>query len=590
MALNRSQGTRNVPSAKVVAVAAAIWMALGVQGFAAADSLMYRGSTALTGFFNEPISVPLALDWRYTTTYFGHNPSSPAIVGDTAYFASGSRVYAVSVSSGTLKWKYPVDQPLSTTIHTSPAYADGLIYIGADDGKLYALRADTGKDAWRFDTRSTISASPTVADGVVYFGSGDGRIWALDAKTGNPLTAWKNGFKVLDDISGAAAVVNGMVYAVSLDQVLHAIGAATARERWSYRLQGSVLHMAPIVSGDFLFIANGSNVTSLYARNGLMRWQRNLGTDVSCNPAVDDDSLYVADIDNNVRALDLRFGRDRWKTPAKLPFDIVAPPTVVGNVVFVATTLGGVYALDKDTGAIKWSYVVHPSTSDTAAAAEAAANPNRRGSDTNATMPMYANVAAAPVVSDKTLFILSDDGSLSAFRATAVDTRGPEITPIEPEMGVVINGAPPVHFEATIEDDGSGVNPDTVKLLLDGNGVPRKPSGQENEDKPGYKYDVLTSTLTYDTEEPTSASTVHPLADGRHTVTVVAADWYGNVTRKSWTFTVDNSLAKVVKRPANETNPRGGYPGAGRGLGGYGGGRGGYGGGRGGGRGPQGGF
>ncbi|MGC8668975.1 MAG: PQQ-binding-like beta-propeller repeat protein [Chthonomonadales bacterium] len=587
MALYRSQSARGISAAATLVTAAAIGMVLGFQSIAVADSVMYRGSTALTGYFNDPITVPLALDWRYTTTYFGHNPSSPAVVGDTVYFASGSRIYAVSAISGTLKWKYPVDQPLSTTVHTSPAYADGLIYVGADDGKLYALNAGTGKDVWRFDTRSTISVSPTVEDGVVYFGSGDGRIWALDAKTGNPLSAWKNGFKVLDDISGAAAVSNGIVYAVSLDQVLHAIGAVTARERWSYRLQGSVLHMAPIVSGDFLFIANGSNVTSLYARNGLMRWQRNLGSDISCNPAVDDDSLYVADIDNNVRALDLRFGRDRWKTPAKLPFDIVAPPTVAGDVVFVATTLGGVYALDKNTGAVKWSYVVHPSTSDTAAAAEAATNPNRRGSSTNATMPMYANVAAAPVVADKALFILSDDGSLSAFRSSAVDEVGPEITPVEPDMGVVINGSPPVHFEATIEDDGSGVNPDTVKLLIDDKPVQRRPSGQENEDKPGYKYDVLTSTLTYDTEEPSSASTVRPLADGRHTVTVVAADWFGNVTRKSWTFTVDNSLAKVVKRPAGETNPRGGYPGAGGGLGGYGGGRGG---GYGGGRGPRGGF
>lgn len=586
MALYCSQFTRAKRAAKILAAVSALWMPLAAHGVASADSQMYRGSTALTGYFNDPITVPLALDWRYTTTYFGHNPSSPAVVGDTVYFASGSRVYAVSATSGALRWKYPVDQPLSTTIHTSPAYADGIVYIGADDGRLYALNANTGKDVWRFDTRSTISVSPTVDEGVVYFGSGDGRIWALDAKTGNPLSAWKNGFKVLDDISGAAAVANGMVYAVSLDQVLHAIGAVTARERWSYRLQGSVLHMAPIVSGDFLFIANGSNVTSLYARNGLMRWQRNLGTDVSCNPAVDDDSLYVADIDNNVRALDLRFGRDKWKTPAKLPFDIVAPPSVAGNVVFVATTLGGVYALDKNTGAVKWSYVVHPSTSDTTAAAEAAANPNRRGSSTNATLPMYANVAAAPVVADKTLFIMSDDGSLSAFRADAVDDTGPEITPIEPDMGVVINGSPPVHFEATIVDDGSGVNPDTVKLLIDNNPVQRKPAGQENEDKPGYKYDVLTSTLTYDTEEPSSASTVRPLSDGRHTVTVVAADWMGNVTRKSWTFTVDNSLAKIVKRPANETNPRGGYPGAG----GFGGGRGGYGGGRGGGRGPQGGF
>ena len=53
------------------------------------------------------------------------------------YFASGNRLYAIDANTGALKWRYPLDAPLSTTIHSSPAVVDGFVYVGADDGRIH---------------------------------------------------------------------------------------------------------------------------------------------------------------------------------------------------------------------------------------------------------------------------------------------------------------------------------------------------------------------------------------------------------------------------------------------------------------------
>src|SRR5687767_440861 len=92
---------------------------LGLAGLAAAasvaqDTSMFRGNTSLSGYSPENIETPLALEWKFTSVYFGHNPSSPAIADGTVYFASGNRVYAVDALTGALRWMYPQDQPLTT--------------------------------------------------------------------------------------------------------------------------------------------------------------------------------------------------------------------------------------------------------------------------------------------------------------------------------------------------------------------------------------------------------------------------------------------------------------------------------------------
>ncbi|RLC83359.1 MAG: hypothetical protein DRJ03_17410, partial [Chloroflexi bacterium] len=54
---------------------------------------------------------------------------------------------------------------------SAPAVVDGRLYIGSNDGNLYALDAATGGELWRVVTGGPVVSSPAVAGGRVYFGS-----------------------------------------------------------------------------------------------------------------------------------------------------------------------------------------------------------------------------------------------------------------------------------------------------------------------------------------------------------------------------------------------------------------------------------
>ncbi len=116
----------------------------------------------------------LHLKWSYATG--GRVESSPAVANGVVYIGSLDRtVYALNASTGALLW--------SSTIRrwgiSSPAVANGVVYIGSDDHKVYALNAKTGTWLWSYATGGQVESSPAVANGVVYVGSRDGNVYAF---------------------------------------------------------------------------------------------------------------------------------------------------------------------------------------------------------------------------------------------------------------------------------------------------------------------------------------------------------------------------------------------------------------------------
>jgi outer membrane protein assembly factor BamB len=65
-------------------------------------------------------------------------------------------------------------------VNSSPAIAsDGTIYVGSEDGSLYALNPD-GTLKWGYDASSAVNSSPTIgSDGTVYVGSESGNLYAI---------------------------------------------------------------------------------------------------------------------------------------------------------------------------------------------------------------------------------------------------------------------------------------------------------------------------------------------------------------------------------------------------------------------------
>src|SRR5450432_3110932 len=79
-----------------------------------------------------------------------------------------------------IKWKFPTGD----RIVSSPIWSEGAIYFGGDDGNIYAIAVDTGRQLWKHATGGPAPSTPAVSEGTVYALSYDGKLHALDARTG----------------------------------------------------------------------------------------------------------------------------------------------------------------------------------------------------------------------------------------------------------------------------------------------------------------------------------------------------------------------------------------------------------------------
>src|SRR5437762_3193943 len=105
------------------------------------------------------------------------------------------------VASGTLPaklqliWKFKTAGP----VKSSPAIENGKVFVGSNDGQVYALNLATGVKVWESKTGGPVESSPLALEGKVFVGSSDGSLYALDAKTGTVI--WK--YATEDKILGA---------------------------------------------------------------------------------------------------------------------------------------------------------------------------------------------------------------------------------------------------------------------------------------------------------------------------------------------------------------------------------------------------
>lgn len=77
---------------------------------------------------------------------------------------------------------------------SSPVSDNKVLYFGGDDGNIYAVDSETGRQIWKRTTSGpaptvavdrqfnigAIFSTPLVMNGVVYFGSTDGNMYAID--------------------------------------------------------------------------------------------------------------------------------------------------------------------------------------------------------------------------------------------------------------------------------------------------------------------------------------------------------------------------------------------------------------------------
>ncbi len=300
----------------------------------AQDAPMFRNDLAHSGIYAAP-GVPVLHRVKWTFHTGGAVVSSPAISNGVVYVGSNDgRLYAIDEESGMQKWSFET----GSRVPSSPAVADGVVFFGSYDGNFYAVDAATGKLRWKFadpgerrftathlhgslpageampDPFDVYLSSPAVWNGMVYFGSGDGNVYALEAGTGS--LRWK--FQTGDVVHASPAIADGKLYIGSWDSYFYALDAATGKEVWRFR------------TGEDHDTHNQVGIQS--------------------SATVADGVVYFGCRDSNLYAVDAATGAQRWVFNNKGSWVIVSPIERDGKVYFATSDTATVHAVKAADG------------------------------------------------------------------------------------------------------------------------------------------------------------------------------------------------------------------------------------------------
>ncbi|MBB4633230.1 PQQ-like beta-propeller repeat protein [Sphingosinicella soli] len=281
----------------------------------------------------------------------------------------GGRVYATSgyglvaaydATSGAEAWRVDIGVPL----RGAPSVEGTQLFVMTQDNQLQVLSTATGETLW--ENAATVepagllgTASPAIALGTAVVGFSSGELLALRIENGRSVwqdalnrTGSTTSLAALSDIDAPAVISDGRVYAIGHGGRMVALDLSTGQRVWERNLAGTSM---PWVAGEYIFaVTVDGELVAVQRADGRVRWVTQL---------------------QRWRNVEKRKNPIMWQGPV-LASDRLYLVNSEGDLVTVSPTDGTVLST---TGVAK-------------------------------------DIFIQPAVADNTLYILSEDGRLSAYR------------------------------------------------------------------------------------------------------------------------------------------------------------------------------
>ncbi|MCB1221408.1 MAG: PQQ-binding-like beta-propeller repeat protein [Planctomycetales bacterium] len=225
--------------------------------------------------------------------------------------------------------------------------ADGTIYIGNKDNRLYAFNS-IGQQQWFVQTADDINSTPVIGhDGAIYFGSNDGKFRAINPdgtlrwfyNSGAPITA------------PATVGEDGRIYFGGYDDTLYSFNP-DGTLNWSYTTAGNIEGAPAIDQDGNVYI--GSNDGKIYKldSNGGFIWEFLTGGSISSTVTLDSSGNVLVRTTGVVVAVD-ESGVFAWSYI--VPFAGVGSIATAADGAVYICHMGGMDALNS-SGVFQWSY------------------------------------------------------------------------------------------------------------------------------------------------------------------------------------------------------------------------------------------
>lgn len=281
---------------------------------------------------------------------------------------------------------------------------DGRLVVTTGYGDLYSLETDTGNYFWETTIDGPIRGAPLVYGGRIYFLASDSRLKAHDLETGAEIWVHQGLQESAELIGAPSPTASGpFVMAPYASGEVYALRTDTGQAIWSDQL------------------VRARRVTPLGSIN-----------DVDGLPVIDNGRVYVISHGGFMAAIDLRRGLRIWDQDMSGQ----ETPWVAGDFIYLVTSEAELVCLSADDGGIRWVKQLQkfedPEDDEDrliwrgpVLAGERLILGNNKGDlvfhspfdgEQLREVDLGSGLAVSPIVVDGTLYVVTDDGDLQAWR------------------------------------------------------------------------------------------------------------------------------------------------------------------------------
>lgn len=228
-----------------------------------------------------------------------------------------------------IEWKHATEGK----IHSTPTIINGMLFIGSDDQKLYAINAETGEREWTYSTDYAVKCTPLVQGNSIYITSGSA-LHRINKNNGSVIVVYK-----------PEAALNG--------------NPKSFIDEWDYHTSSPFAFNDMIIFGDqwgnIQIFDTATNEGSVYfATEG--------GHAIRTTINISDSIMYFGDWDGTAYALDMKSKKLKWeyKSFDEKPYDsfgaYVTQPIIYNGKLYMGARNYTFAVIDITSGSKVWDY------------------------------------------------------------------------------------------------------------------------------------------------------------------------------------------------------------------------------------------
>lgn len=215
-------------------------------------------------------------------------------LGDNVYFVTlGNELVCIDLASGKTKWSFHSGYSGADTCLTcsSPEAAEGRVYFGGLDGFAYALDAQSGKPVWKRDLGAKVTTSAALRGHDLYLGTTNRHIYRLNADSG----------EVLNDLGTQSApnrhliLADDSLLAFLGDEIFASFDLDLKKLRWSEEASKEWTSARPYLWHGNVLAGNRRELIAFSSKDGRRAWSHQFPETVR-GVGTSDEVLYVGSL------------------------------------------------------------------------------------------------------------------------------------------------------------------------------------------------------------------------------------------------------------------------------------------------------